>query len=543
MNNIIRRSWNMYSMVNIEDLRGSAFQQEDGGHTFEITGLDANGNATALSGTVAAVFLRADNTDVAIVGSVSGGKVYVTLTDECYGYPGRFGLTIFLTSGGQKVAIYAAIGSVAKTSSGTVAPETGEDVADLIAAIEAAIASIPADYSSLWTSLAPEFSTSTAYTAGQYVTYNGGVYRFISNHSAGSWSSADAVLTNIGTDLGNELYDNVARQLYNPSDSNTHTNKRWNSGGGLADASGYTAVLIEAKAGEKYLANAYGVFTFFHVNSTTSSISADKVIIGRFGSYSQYTAPSDGEFLFTIAQGYEVICRVYDGIFVPDKKNYNYRDIVKVSSKRKPYSGISYVAIGDSITYYDEKDYINTTDVAGTYCKGYQSYIAEKLGFSKINMGYSGANSNYMRTQVLATDFSNVEVASIMTGMNDGGQSVPIATYKQNIIDMLIHISEDNPYCRIFLLSPTYGYFDHPQGAYPTGGVTRDYADAMKEVAFVYNIPFYDNMLYNGINYQNYFKYMADTISTTTYAIHPNAEGYKIIGTQIANWMSDLMVD
>lgn len=148
-NNTIRRFWNQYSMVNIEDLRGSAFMDEYGGHTFEISGTDGNGNTVPLSGTVSAIFLRPDNTDVAIIGSVSSGKAYITLTDECYAIPGNFGLTVFLSDGGHKTAIYAAVGSVHRSSSGEVSPGTAETVEELIEAIEAAIAAIPLDYSKL----------------------------------------------------------------------------------------------------------------------------------------------------------------------------------------------------------------------------------------------------------------------------------------------------------------------------------------------------------------------------------------------------------
>ena len=35
-NNIIRRKWNQNALVSIEDLSGSVFQAESGGHTFEI---------------------------------------------------------------------------------------------------------------------------------------------------------------------------------------------------------------------------------------------------------------------------------------------------------------------------------------------------------------------------------------------------------------------------------------------------------------------------------------------------------------------------
>lgn len=202
MNNTIRRSWNIYSMVNIEDLRGSAFQAEDGGHTFEITGLDASGNTVALSGTVAAVFLRPDNTDVAISGTVSGGKVYVTLTDECYGYPGRFGLTIYLTSGGQKVAIYAAIGSVHRTSSGAVSPETAQDVVDLINEIEAAIAQIPSSYTDIMAAISPAYSNTAIYPVGAFAWYEGKLYRSITAiTTAESWTAAHWELADIGSEV------------------------------------------------------------------------------------------------------------------------------------------------------------------------------------------------------------------------------------------------------------------------------------------------------------------------------------------------------
>ena len=100
-NNIIRRVWNQNRMVNIEDLTGMVFQAEIDGHTFEISGIDDTGAAVSLSGTVAGVFRRPDNADSPLTGSASGGVVSVTLTEDCYAVPGRFGLTILVTSGGQ----------------------------------------------------------------------------------------------------------------------------------------------------------------------------------------------------------------------------------------------------------------------------------------------------------------------------------------------------------------------------------------------------------------------------------------------------------
>lgn len=149
MNNIIKRVWNQNRLVNIEDLTGMVFQAEADGHTFEISGVDDEGNAVALSGSVAGVFRRPDNADIALIGSDSDGVVSVTLDENCYAVPGRFALTIFVTSSGQTVAVYACVGTVAATSGGSVAGDTPADVVDLVNAINAAVAAIPSDYSEL----------------------------------------------------------------------------------------------------------------------------------------------------------------------------------------------------------------------------------------------------------------------------------------------------------------------------------------------------------------------------------------------------------
>ncbi|MBR2681590.1 MAG: hypothetical protein IKE23_12760, partial [Exiguobacterium sp.] len=189
MNTIIKRTWNQNRMSNIEDLRGMAFQAEDGGHTFEISGINDANEAVSLSGTVAGVFMRPDGTDVALTGTASAGVVSVTLSDACYAVDGRFGLYIFVTSDSRKTCIYACIGTVAQTSYGTVAGDTPADVVDLVNAINAAIASIPADYSALLDSIAPSFSDSTAYTTGTIVWYNGLLYQFTADKAAGSWDA------------------------------------------------------------------------------------------------------------------------------------------------------------------------------------------------------------------------------------------------------------------------------------------------------------------------------------------------------------------
>lgn len=195
-NNIIKRVWNQGSMTPIEDLQGSAFTNENGGHTFQISGVDSNGESLALSGTIAASFLRPDQTTVGISGSVSGGVASVTLSAECYGIPGRFGLVVFLTSDGKKTAIYSCVGNVARSSTDAVAPGVVADVVDLINEIEAAVDTIPASYSALMADIAPTYSSSALYAVGDYAWYDGDLKRCIvpitvgETYTPAHWTSA-----------------------------------------------------------------------------------------------------------------------------------------------------------------------------------------------------------------------------------------------------------------------------------------------------------------------------------------------------------------
>lgn len=51
------------------------------------------------------------------------------------------------------------------------------------------------------TDLAPAFSTSTAYAVGQYVSYDGNIYKCTSAHSAGAWVAGDFTLVAVGSEL------------------------------------------------------------------------------------------------------------------------------------------------------------------------------------------------------------------------------------------------------------------------------------------------------------------------------------------------------
>jgi len=206
MNNTIERTWRRYGLTFVEDLRGTGFTAENGAHTFIISGADTDNNPITLSGTVAASFIRPDGTTTAMTGSISAGKAQVTLSAECYGVAGRGTLTIFLTSGGQKVAIYSAVLNIVRSNTNQVSPSVTADVVDLVNRIDTATASVPSTYTNLLASLAPDYSSSATYKTGDYVWYNGYLYKAKQDIStAESWTAAHWTRVVMSADLTSQI--------------------------------------------------------------------------------------------------------------------------------------------------------------------------------------------------------------------------------------------------------------------------------------------------------------------------------------------------
>ncbi|MBR3000155.1 MAG: metallophosphoesterase [Oscillospiraceae bacterium] len=180
-----------------------------------------NGEPENIGGTCMGLFIRADGTTVTISsGVVSGNVAYVTLPEVCYAVEGQFSLAIKCQGSGVTGTLRIVDGVVSRTSTSAVV-DPGmlvPSIEDLIDAIEDAVETIPADYSGLWTTLAPAFSTSTEYKAGQYVTYDGKMYKFTTDHVAGTWNSAHVIQVNVGGETADlksaimqlpDIYDNA----------------------------------------------------------------------------------------------------------------------------------------------------------------------------------------------------------------------------------------------------------------------------------------------------------------------------------------------
>ena len=195
--------------VKVRYLDGNLFSQDNAGNLIGVN-LTRDGEAYSGGGSVSANVIRADGGTVAVTGALSGNVATVVLPQAAYLIPGVVSIVVKLTVSGEVTTIAAVVANVYQSSTdtvidpGTIIPS----IQTLVSSIETAVASIPADYSSLWTSLAPAFNSSTAYTAGQYVTYSGALYQFTADHAAGAWDASHVTATNIGANL-NELKSEV----------------------------------------------------------------------------------------------------------------------------------------------------------------------------------------------------------------------------------------------------------------------------------------------------------------------------------------------
>lgn len=113
------------------------------------------------------------------------------------------------------------------------------------------------------------------------------------------------------------------------------------------------------------------------------------------------------------------------------------------------YIGKKYVAFGDSIT-------------AGSY----PGLLAKKIGAKLVNKGVSGSTISRNLSDMKSIDYSDVALVTLMTGTNGTGTLGDVDTdikkdfeenadtFCGNLAKFVEYIRCQNPYIRIFLLTP-----------------------------------------------------------------------------------------
>lgn len=129
----------------------------------------------------------------------------------------------------------------------------------------------------------------------------------------------------------------------------------------------------------------------------------------------------------------------------------------------------------------------------------------------------SGGASDYRAkaAEIAAIDWSTVDIITVPYGRNDKTGNNPIgtnadttgATYKGAMNKIVADIQGTYPHIQIVWISPLYS----TDGANANGATMRDFADAMAEIAGLYNCQFIDLQRVLGVNSGNFDFYMQDT--------------------------------
>ena len=191
--------------VVVRYLDGNVFSQDSSANRIGVN-LYENGEPYSITGTISANIIRSDGVTVPATGSFASNHAWVNLPQAAYAVPGVISIIIKETNDGVITTLCAVVANVYQSSTdsvidpGTILPS----IQTLIDAINAAVESIPADYSNVLAAIAPTYSTSSSYKMGDYVWYSGGLYRCVSSIATGeTWNSGHWAGVSIGPDLHN----------------------------------------------------------------------------------------------------------------------------------------------------------------------------------------------------------------------------------------------------------------------------------------------------------------------------------------------------
>lgn len=194
----INLTCNLQTPVKVQYIDGNMFSLDNAGNTINVFVFDGEEPAE-LGGSVAVSVIRSDGATVAVSGAISGNKAYAILPQSCYAVPGVVSVVVKNVQNTTVTTLAAFVANVYQTSTdttvdpGTIIPS----VSALIAQIESAVGSIPADYSALLATIAADYSPSKAYpTVGTYAWCNGVLRRSIvpiptaETYNAAHWTDA-----------------------------------------------------------------------------------------------------------------------------------------------------------------------------------------------------------------------------------------------------------------------------------------------------------------------------------------------------------------
>lgn len=233
-----------------------------------------------------------------------------------------------------------------------------------------------------------------------------------------------------------------------------------------------------------------------------------------------------------------------------DDRTISSADVNLASSKFKveriESTDVTWYALGDSITegfysYNDGSDKIAITP------NSWASICAFEKGIKLINHAVGGSGYVHEGTQwsrgnavahAQAINFANCDLVTLAYGCNDWKYNDSLETLKDNMKTVIRKIMSDNPYCKIYVVTPincrntskTYGTYDTNWGIgyrLSNSGTLEDVFNAEKEVAEYFGIELIDLTHNSIVNRENLPTVIVD-------GVHPSIACHSVIGMEMA---------
>lgn len=130
VNSIITHTQDLNGQLTVIPLRHVLATGDQLGDRFEIKVLRGGKPVDLSSSGVNGYFIRPDKKTVTLIGSASSNVASVTLEESCYVEPGQFKLVIKVSMGDVRHAVYACIGTVARSSTNDLI-DPGHNIPDI----------------------------------------------------------------------------------------------------------------------------------------------------------------------------------------------------------------------------------------------------------------------------------------------------------------------------------------------------------------------------------------------------------------------------
>ena len=231
---------------------------------------------------------------------------------------------------------------------------------------------------------------------------------------------------------------------------------------------------------------------------------------------------------------------------------YNHKG--EIADNVGKWDGKKYTSFGDSITWYNGRNFVTTHKEAGQIVKGYQSYVVDELGCTLDNKGESGWDMTQIYTsRIQPYDFKDCYITTITSGANDCRKGIPVgviqpigsvfntSTYAGAMQAAIEKVIASNPNTKIVLITPIRGWYSeyntsNVPNTDPTvvGLMKREYPDMVKSIAKLYGVPFvdfYDDLLLNDLNKNHFLG--DDPTKFTAYLLHPTNQFFGRMGEML----------